>query len=270
MSFEFSIIIPVYNDGPFIEGCIKAILNQTYKNYEIIVIDGGSTDGTVDVLRRYGKYFSYWHSKKDSGQTNAINKGLSLAKGDIYSWINADERYEYNTLERVVKYIKQENELVFGFTKMISLDGPYSFIRKTASLNPRLQTLLIGEPLQTDAMFWSKELSNRIGTLDEKNYPCLSMDLDWTLRLAYSSRKWKCLKEQLSERIERKGAITNSAPYYKIKRNRINIISTFLKKKYCVPFVLTKLFYPFISKIIRVNNKQWKINQNNFKIMSSQ
>jgi len=96
----FSIIIPSFNQGHFIAQTIDSILNQSYKNVEILVIDGGSTDNTLDVLKSYNSRI-FWLSEKDGGQTHAINKGLDLAKGEIIAYLNSDDYYLESTLEKV-------------------------------------------------------------------------------------------------------------------------------------------------------------------------
>jgi glycosyltransferase involved in cell wall biosynthesis len=88
---RISIVTPSYNQGDFIEETIRSVLLQGYPNLEYIVIDGGSTDQTIDVIRRYEKWLAYWVSEKDDGQPQAINKGLSRATGELFNWINSDD-----------------------------------------------------------------------------------------------------------------------------------------------------------------------------------
>lgn len=88
---RISVVTPSYNQGAFIEETIRSVLLQGYPNLEYIVIDGGSTDQTVDVIRRYEKWLTYWISEKDRGQSHAINKGLARATGELLNWINSDD-----------------------------------------------------------------------------------------------------------------------------------------------------------------------------------
>ena len=89
-----SIITPSFNQGAYIEQTIQSVLRQDYELVEHIVVDGGSTDGTVDILKRYPHLV--WMSEKDRGQADALNKGLALAKGDIVGWVNSDDYYEHD------------------------------------------------------------------------------------------------------------------------------------------------------------------------------
>ena len=86
-----SIVTVVYNGEKYLEDSIKSVLNQSYKNIEYIIIDGGSTDGTLGIIRKYEKYISYWVSEPDKGQSDALNKGFKKSTGSILAWLNADD-----------------------------------------------------------------------------------------------------------------------------------------------------------------------------------
>ena len=93
MSLKISIISVCYNMAEYIEQTIQSVLSQTYDNVEYIVIDGGSTDGTIDIIHKYRESISIFVSEPDEGQYDAINKGFKLASGDIVAWLNADDIY---------------------------------------------------------------------------------------------------------------------------------------------------------------------------------
>jgi glycosyltransferase involved in cell wall biosynthesis len=95
---SISVVIPSFNQGHYIEEAILSVLGQGYPNLEIIVIDGGSTDNTMEILEEYSSRISYWHSKKDNGQADAINQGMRRSSGDILCWLNSDDMYLSGTL----------------------------------------------------------------------------------------------------------------------------------------------------------------------------
>ena len=88
---RISIVTPNYNYGHFIEETIRSILLQGYPNLEYIIIDGASTDNSIEIIKKYEKWVSYWVSEKDTGQSNAINKGLERCTGEFFNWINSDD-----------------------------------------------------------------------------------------------------------------------------------------------------------------------------------
>jgi len=117
----FSIITVVYNNEKFLEETIKSVLNQKFRNYEYIIIDGGSSDKTLDIIKRYESQIDYWISEKDKGIYDAFNKGMSLAKGDFIGIVNSDDTYLDNALEIIAKYINELNnkeiDFIFGSVK---------------------------------------------------------------------------------------------------------------------------------------------------------
>ena len=124
MKPKISIVTPSFNQGRFLEETILSVLNQRYPNLEYIVIDGGSTDESVDIIRRYENRLAYWISERDNGQVPAINKGLEQATGDIFAFINSDDVYLPGAFAAVAEYFENypECEWVCGDTMMFG-DG---------------------------------------------------------------------------------------------------------------------------------------------------
>src|SRR5688572_6274864 len=131
MPKKISIVTPSFNQGQFIEETVLSVLNQNYPNLEYIVIDGGSTDQTVEVIRRYEDRLAYWASEKDRGQVHAINKGLAKSTGDIFAFINSDDVYLPETFAAVAEYFDAhpEAEWVCGDTIMFGDGHPTELIR---------------------------------------------------------------------------------------------------------------------------------------------
>jgi glycosyltransferase involved in cell wall biosynthesis len=115
---RITIIIPSYNQGQYIEETILSVINQYYSNVELIIIDGSSTDNTVEIIKKYDERIAFWVSEPDSGQADAINKGLSKATGDIVNWINSDDFLEPGALKKIAEFFvnNPDKEVLCGFT----------------------------------------------------------------------------------------------------------------------------------------------------------
>jgi glycosyltransferase involved in cell wall biosynthesis len=115
---RITIIIPSYNQGQYIEETILSVINQYYSNVELIIIDGSSTDNTVEIIKKYDERIAFWVSEPDSGQADAINKGLSKATGDIVNWINSDDFLEPGALKKIAEFFvnNPDKDVLCGFT----------------------------------------------------------------------------------------------------------------------------------------------------------
>src|SRR5437660_7841664 len=105
-----SIVTPSFNQGPFLEETIRSVLLQGYPDLEYIIIDGGSTDDSVEIIRKYEKWLAYWVSEKDSGQTHAINKGFARSTGEIYAYLNSDDVYLPDALHNIASFFDKQPE----------------------------------------------------------------------------------------------------------------------------------------------------------------
>src|ERR1043165_8570399 len=125
---KITIITPSYNQGEFLEDTFRSVLEQNYPNLEYFVVDGGSTDASVDIIKRYADHFDWWVSEKDRGQSHAINKGLERATGDIVTWLNSDDYYPPDILHFVAQMFDDPNvHLINGDCEII--DGEGKFVR---------------------------------------------------------------------------------------------------------------------------------------------
>ena len=135
---KISIVTPSYNQGQFIEQTIDSILSQNYSNLEYIIIDGGSTDDTVEIIRKYEKHLKYWVSEKDEGQSDAINKGLTHCTGQIFNWINSDDYLEPDSLKHIANTFKLNKYDAFA-ASVTNVDpiGNFLHITQNNNLTPR-------------------------------------------------------------------------------------------------------------------------------------
>ncbi|HOW91535.1 MAG TPA: glycosyltransferase family 2 protein, partial [Anaerolineaceae bacterium] len=111
-----SIVTPSFNQVDYLEETMRSVLEQDYPRVEYIVIDGGSTDGSVEIIRKYADRLAYWVSEKDRGQTDAVNKGYAVAKGSILGWLNSDDTYKPGAISAAVEFLVNHPQfgLVYG------------------------------------------------------------------------------------------------------------------------------------------------------------
>lgn len=182
---KISVVIPTKDQGDTIEHTILSIVNQNYQNYEIIVVDGGSSDGTGKILDRYKSWINYCVREEDKGQSDAINKGFRLATGDIYAWINSDDYYLPGAFSRVVSVFENNQNIDIVVGSGIIVTKELRFLKSVDSMKIKREELLQWEKgrwVMQQSCFWTSELWKRVGGVDE-NLDLL-MDFDLWLRFA--------------------------------------------------------------------------------------
>ena len=173
---KISIITPCYNAAQYIEQTILSIVNQGYDNIEYIIIDGGSTDGTVDIIKKYEDKITYWISEKDNGQSDAINKGISIATGDVFNWVNADDYLEDGVLKQVAKHFENQSlNVLCCRTTFIRPDGS-TYINRATPFEEGLYKMLNSRGLNQMGMFWRMDKIKWLGGVNS-NFQ-FAMDLD--------------------------------------------------------------------------------------------
>ena len=183
-----SIVTPSYNQGKFLEQTICSVIKQPYPNIEHIIMDGGSKDNTVEIIKKYEKYINYWESKPDKGQANAINKGFKMATGKYIGWLNSDDYLEPNILKDVVRVFEEDYNIgtVFGKIHIVNEKGEKigeRFNRKKITVNRLLNG---GVQINQPGSFHRKSLLDKYGFLDESlNY---AMDYELWIRLGQYSK----------------------------------------------------------------------------------
>lgn len=178
-----SIVTPSFNQARYIESTIRSVLDQDYPSLEYIIVDGGSTDGALDIIRSHSDQLAWWVSEKDNGQTDALNKGFAQAQGEILAWINSDDTYEPGAVAAAVAYLTQHPEIgaVYADTNFIDERGRVIGRFPAAQTDyPRLRRGYVHVPQQ--ATFFRADLWHKVGPLDPDFY--FAMDYDLWVRLA--------------------------------------------------------------------------------------
>ena len=184
---QVSIVTPSFNQGPFLEEAIRSVLAQDYPHIEYIIVDGGSTDGTEEIIKKYSHRLAYWISEKDSGQTDAINKGFARAQGDVLAWLNSDDTYERGAVSEAVAFLRSHPDvgMVYGDANFIDKDGNVVGRFPAAQTDyRRLRRSYVHIPQA--AAFFRAGLWKQVGPLDPTFY--FAMDYDLWVRLARVSR----------------------------------------------------------------------------------
>ena len=181
-----SIVTPSFNQARFLERTIRSVLEQTDADIEYLVVDGGSTDGSVEIIQKYADRLAWWVSEKDKGQTDAINKGFSHAHGEILAWLNSDDTYEPHAISEAVAFLQAHPDtgMVYGDANFIDEDD-HKIGRFPAAQTDyaKLRRGYVHVPQQ--ASFFKAELWRKVAPLDPSFY--FAMDYDLWVRLAHLS-----------------------------------------------------------------------------------
>lgn len=181
-----SIVTPSFNQARYLEDTIRSVLGQDYPKLEYFIIDGASTDGSVDIIRKYAGELAWWVSEKDSGQAEAINKGLSRATGEIVAWLNSDDAYLPGAVSAAVRIFEENPDAVLIYGNMLAVDehGETLNILRYNPLN--LEDLLCFQIIGQPAVFFRREALQNAGNLDPSYHFLLDHHL-W-LRIALQGR----------------------------------------------------------------------------------
>jgi glycosyltransferase involved in cell wall biosynthesis len=182
-----SIVTPSFNQASFLEASIQSVLSQSHPRLEYIIVDGGSTDGSLDIIRKYAGKLAWWTSEKDKGQTDALNKGFANAKGNILAWLNSDDTYQPGAVASAVKVLLDHPGigLVYGDSNYINEAGEVIGRFPAAQTDlPRLRRGYVHIPQQ--ASFFRGDLWRAVGPLDPTFY--FAMDYDLWVRIAKRSQ----------------------------------------------------------------------------------
>lgn len=180
---RITVVTPSFNQAQYLEQTIRSVLDQDYPNLEYIVVDGGSTDGSADIIRRYADRLAWWVSEKDDGQSHAINKGFTRASGDVYGYINSDDVLYPGALETVGNTYAGGAKWVLGWVRMIEADGGEWPQLPQTMAEP--SDWFVRNPIPQQASFWAAKLWKALGPFQEDlRY---TFDYEYWLRLRFKA-----------------------------------------------------------------------------------
>jgi glycosyltransferase involved in cell wall biosynthesis len=190
-----SIVTPSFNQARYLEHTIRSVLDQDYPNLEYIIVDGGSSDGSADIIRRYSDRLAWWVSEKDHGQTDAINKGFEHARGEILAWLNSDDTYQINAIREAVAFLRDQPAVGLVYGDAAFIDEAGNDIGRFPAAQTDFRRLRRGYVhIPQQSAFWRADLWRKVGPLDPSFY--FAMDYDLWVRLAalapvcYVPRRW--------------------------------------------------------------------------------
>jgi glycosyltransferase involved in cell wall biosynthesis len=177
-----SIVTPSYNQAEFIEETIRSVLLQGYRDLEYIIIDGGSTDGSIEIIRKYESWVAYWVSESDRGQSHAINKGFKRASGDVASWLNSDDLLYQNVLGAIARAFIEHPDAGMIYGVGAKIDSIGQIIKKIPFRQHCRKLLRTRYSILQQSSFMRKEALLDVGFLDES----IEYFIDWELSLRIS------------------------------------------------------------------------------------
>lgn len=278
-----SIVVPNYNGDATIGATLQSLVDQKYPKLEIIVVDGGSTDNSVEVIKQFEPYITWWVSEKDSGQSNAINKGFARCTGEIVNWLCSDDILSPGALHTVGKYfaespsidvlvgnchvvfthgnnrtltrigiIRAINGLVGG-SKVTFIDEDNQSLSRGATLK-QINLMPIWDPIPQPSCFYRRRLLNRPQPVDESYHYLMDLEL-WSYFLSRGVT-WCCIDEILSKAIQN-GQNKTSTGGFKATLEAERLYKTYVREWLPLTFWHRLLRYPMECFIKNHTSKMW-------------
>lgn len=182
---RISIITPSFNQASYLEQTIRSVLEQDYADIEYMVVDGGSTDGSLEIIQRYAGRLDWWVSEPDLGQADAINKGLARASGEIIAWLNSDDLYQPGTLAKVAAVFKAHPQVGLVYGDVLSIDQDSQVFNLMRFRQFALPDLLTFNIISQPGVFMRRDIQQQAGTLDTRFHYLLDHHL-W-IRMAHQA-----------------------------------------------------------------------------------
>jgi len=230
---KISIIIPSYNQATFLKNALVSILTQEHDSLEVIVVDGGSNDNSVDVIKEFESQIAWWVSEKDSGQTDAINKGLRQSEGDVWAFLNSDDLLEHAAVKKVVRFFQDnpDAEWLSGSCRVFGEGNKEWFVKPIAASSQRDILTPWGRPHphvfpQSGACFMRRSVIEKIGYFDATYH--YSMDVEYYTRAVFQGIQQYIIPDCLAAwRMHADAKTSQKGMAYAFREDEIRIAETY-------------------------------------------
>jgi glycosyltransferase involved in cell wall biosynthesis len=224
---RISVVIPSYDQGSYLEKAVQSLICQNYPALEILVADGGSTDGSREILERYSRYLRWWCSEPDRGQAHALNKGFGRSSGEIMGWLNSDDGLASGALHRVGEFFSDHHSVDAVYGHRILVDENDMEIGRWTLPPHDPRVLSWADYVPQETLFWRRDLWNRIGAKLDESFQ-FAMDWDLLLRFRDAGARMVRLPNfiglfRVHER-QKTCAEINSTGFYEMQRLRTRTI----------------------------------------------
>lgn len=197
---KISIVTPSFNQGEYIDQTILSVINQGYPNLEYIIIDGGSSDNTVEIIKKYTDRISYWVSEPDKGQSDALNKGLSKCTGDIFNWINSDDYLEPNALYYIASSYNDnpDADIFCGYSRMFQNADNSTILNHRCKLYNSTEETIVMQQNDQQGMFYKLSALKNIGLVNDLLHYVMDLELWFRYLVANGQSKFVYIDKLLA------------------------------------------------------------------------
>lgn len=250
-----SIVVPNYNGGATIRKTLQSLIDQNYLKLEIIVVDGGSTDNSVDTIKQFENHIAWWISEKDNGQSDAINKGLAHCSGEVVNWLCSDDVLTSEALHIVARHFADSPNLDVlsgGSRHMFLHEGNREYVKQPTARGVQLMPArnVIAQP----SCFYRRSLLDRHKPIDETYYYAMDFEL-WSY-FKYKGAQWKCIDQVLSVAFE-DGQNKSSTGGEKVTFELERVYTTYVHERIPLTFWHRRLRYPLERFLVYHPSKIW-------------
>lgn len=195
---KITLITPSLNQDQYLEATIQSVISQNYPNLEYIIVDGGSTDGSVDIIRKYEKHLAWWVSEPDKGQSHAINKGLEKATGEIFNWVNSDDLLAPSALHEIAAAFSNNPEIDIVCGSYTAFDRQNVYPNLRMNIFPEIEKTIVFGHVSPCSMYYRTKAIRELGPFNEGLYYCMDLEMWYRYLQIFGTNKFSFIKSNLA------------------------------------------------------------------------